>query len=154
MQSQHIEWEDHYQTGIDFVDAQHRELFRIINDLHAATLEGATIEALQRALRRLRRYALEHFAEEEGLMERVQYPGLDAHRSRHAIFIENVQRFEKSLEDKTQLKASVLNFLRDWVRGHIRGTDRRYLPYVEAAYGGEQPDGGGIAAPLRRPQIC
>jgi hypothetical protein len=46
-------WQDAYSVGIPEIDAQHKQLIRLINDLHAAMLQGKGAAALDRVLSEL-----------------------------------------------------------------------------------------------------
>jgi len=61
-------WRDEYCTGDPIIDRQHQELFRIVNKLHDAMLEGHGSDVLGSTLDELTTYTNEHFDYEESRM--------------------------------------------------------------------------------------
>ena len=70
-----FEWSTDYAVGIRQVDEEHQQLFVLAERLHRAMLEGNGKAILVNLLARLVDYTCYHFAHEEQLMERIQYPG-------------------------------------------------------------------------------
>lgn len=134
-----IDWSDAIAVGIPEIDAQHRRLVDLLNALHAVSA-GGNHGQTARILRELTDYTVTHFAYEERLLEAVGYPDLAAHRASHAALVARVgditARFEAG---RTKLDAELFTFLRSWLNGHIRGTDRHYAAYVLARGDGATP---------------
>ncbi|MBK9785964.1 MAG: hypothetical protein IPP59_18245 [Betaproteobacteria bacterium] len=77
-------WTERFETGIEFVDRQHRQLVDTTNQLGELLLvgEGISDEELQALFHKLADYGRRHFSEEEALSAKV---GLDPrHREQHA----------------------------------------------------------------------
>ena len=74
-----VEWKSSYALGHPGIDAQHKELFDLINQMAAAQ----TPEQMKPPLMKLYKHTREHFELEEGLMRQAGYPGLDAHAGYH-----------------------------------------------------------------------
>ena len=72
-------------TGVDDIDAQHRELFERIGTVLEASRARRSREEVIRLLEFLRSYFVYHFAAEERTMETAGYPRLEAHRRVHAL---------------------------------------------------------------------
>ena len=72
-------WKDAYSVRIPEIDAQHKILIRLINELHAAMLCGQAAGAMAGIMDELVRYTDIHFRHEEALLERRRYSGLAAH---------------------------------------------------------------------------
>jgi len=53
-------WDDSFRTDDRFVDAQHQELFRMVNDLYDAIVGGKGKEVLTSTLENLIGYTVEH----------------------------------------------------------------------------------------------
>ncbi len=62
------EWDAALETGFQLVDAQHRDLFALVNELHDAILAHNDVAVLGGVLYRLQRYTAVHFHDEEALM--------------------------------------------------------------------------------------
>lgn len=84
---------DKYKTDIQLVDDEHRRLFEIIkeaNDLIFEELLHDKYDKIIELLSELKDYTEFHFSDEEKLMEKIGYPGLEAQQRAHAAFIEKL----------------------------------------------------------------
>jgi len=126
-----FDWKDTYSVQIPLLDGQHRNLFRMAEELHAAMLARQGKATLAQILNRLVQYTLVHFEQEERLMREHGYPGLDAHVAEHRALTSQVKQFQADFASgRTALSVQVLQFLKDWLEGHIKGSDRAYAPYL------------------------
>jgi len=104
-------------------DAQHQELFRIIDSL--TTSDG------RKALDRLKLYVSHHFALEEEYMRKLDYPGTEAHVRSHRAFDEKVKALlaDQTFYDDNFAKDLSL-FLTDWLNKHIMGIDKELETFI------------------------
>lgn len=127
-----IQWNDDLVLGIGEVDAQHKILVEMINELHRTMKSGHGSTALPGLVSNLAAYAVRHFSDEEKLMEKHNYAGLLNHRGQHVKFVQTVEEFDKKLhEGKAAVTNEVMQFLKDWLVKHIQGTDRKYAPFLK-----------------------
>jgi len=69
-------------------------------------------------------YTNYHFAEEEALMQKAAYPGLDEHRKLHNHFKEGILAHIQSLQAGKQEDVSlIMDSLKKWLFNHIRKED-------------------------------
>jgi len=123
-----IQWAEKYQTGIEEIDAQHKQLVGCINELHDAIQAGSGQEALDAVLSKLTDYAESHFAFEEELLEDLGYVELAAHRGRHEEFIEVIEGMIEDLDHgKSNMGDMLMVFLRNWLLKHILIDDKYAL---------------------------
>jgi hemerythrin len=124
-----FQWNDSYNTGIGSVDAQHKTLFQIANRLHEAMTAGQGKAALGSILERLVQYTAAHFAHEERLMRLSDYPELAAHKALHEALTKQVLEFQAKFQTgQATMSVQLLHFLKNWLVGHIQGTDMKYVP--------------------------
>jgi hemerythrin len=98
------------------------------NQLHDAMKSRQGKQALGAILTELSEYAVYHFQVEEKYMKQFNYGEHAAHKALHDAFIKKVTAFKKDFEnDRLGVTLDVMNFLRDWVSTHIKGTDKRYV---------------------------
>lgn len=120
-----------YSVGVLTVDSQHKVLFDIINELHAAMMKGQAQSMTGPLLKKLADYTKSHFAAEEGMMTIAKYPGLAEHKIKHRDLIKQVEdyvaRYEKG---EITINLHLLNFLRDWLTNHIQKVDKEYGPWL------------------------
>jgi len=104
-------------------DAQHQELFRIIDSL--------TTEDGRKALDRLKIYVKHHFSLEEEYMRQLNFPGTEAHIKAHRAFDEKVKSL---LADQTfyddKFAEDLTVFLTDWLNNHTMGIDKELEAFV------------------------
>jgi hemerythrin len=122
-------------TGIDEIDAQHRELFARVGQLVDASRTHRSREEVVRLLEYLGGYAVDHFAAEEQLMESVAYPRLGGHRAEHLQFVKelSILRHELKTEGPSNLFViRVGNRITEWMREHIYRTDLILADWLRA----------------------
>ena len=125
-------WSEHFVTGIDAVDTQHKGLVDLINA--AAPQLGVIGEAPARDVRvlldHLAQYAVFHFKCEEELM---QDGGIDAeylaqHKKVHQTFVQEVtQMIQDASTDNNVSGTNLLRFLTSWLTFHILSEDQHMV---------------------------
>jgi len=127
-----FEWHDDFSVDIGSIDAQHKTLFGIGNELYSAMLAGHSQLAMTRILDRLVQYTKMHFAHEERLMQKHGYPGFKGHKAEHDALSAKVLKFQSDFQEgHVNLSVQLLQFLRGWLETHIKGSDQRYSPYLK-----------------------
>lgn len=128
-----LKWTRLYSVGHPALDAQHRKLFVLINDLVGLQQADDTAkrQAVIDTLPKLGKYAERHFKSEELLMARAHADNLDAHREKHAALLAQVQQLQRDIDKGKQPPFhELLLFLRYWLAEHILVTDKRYAPVM------------------------
>jgi len=125
-----LEWKDSLRVGIAEIDTQHQGLVETVNRLFDAMQSRQGRRQIAETLRELAAYAKEHFATEERYMERFAYPGAEAHRLEHRAFVSRLEELNAQLQaGRVLVAAKTMDFLRDWLVTHVRGTDQQYVPF-------------------------
>lgn len=118
-------WMDEHEAdsiGVAEIDQQHERLVAMANRLHQA-IERADSYAIQAALLdELISYAQFHFATEEALMDRYDYPRTEAHKRPHEQLITQILFFRHALSNSDS--QMILSALRPWLIRHIKSYDR------------------------------
>ncbi|WP_235893931.1 bacteriohemerythrin [Oceanidesulfovibrio indonesiensis] len=126
-----ITWSSDLSVGIDSIDDQHKVLVDLINELNEAMKQRKADSVILDILDRLKGYVVEHFAHEEKLFAKHGYPEARSHKDVHQKFVDKVLDFEKQLKSgSVTLSMEVMKFLKDWLTGHIMGTDKKYSPFL------------------------
>ena len=124
-----ISWNNTYSIQIGEIDSQHQKLVHMINDLYDSMKTGKGKEAVGKIIDGLISYTQSHFAAEEKYFAKFAYPDADAHKAEHAAFVKKAADFRDGYQKgKIGLSLEVLNFLSDWLRTHIQGSDKKYSP--------------------------
>jgi hemerythrin len=124
-------WSERFLVNIKKIDEQHRGLVLAINELHDAMQAGQGRGAVGATLDKLVKYTLTHFADEEELMKTHEFPGYEEHKRQHDILKQKVVRLRNDVNDGGVLTSvEMLNFLIDWLTGHILKSDKQYGPFL------------------------
>jgi hemerythrin len=128
-----FDWKNEYTVNIGSIDAQHQNLFAMGRELYAAMSAGQGKTVLARILDRLVQYTVVHFAHEERLMQLHQYPDFAKHKAEHDALTKQVLAFQAEFEaGRATMAVQVLQFLKDWLEKHIKGSDFAYAPCLKA----------------------
>ncbi len=130
-----ISWNKKFETGIDEIDRQHKNLFAIIERLsEAKSGDGKDLYLrIEEITEELLSYAEIHFETEEKMMGKCSYAGLNEHKIIHSKFKEKAIAYKirtKKRRGDLFLAMEMMNFLIDWIIEHVSVTDREYIPCV------------------------
>ncbi len=130
-----MRWSQAMSVGVPELDADHRGLIDIINDLAALSDGEARPQIVRASLTRLQRYALVHFGREEKVMTACGFPHLDVHQEEHRAFVLTMQGFNQSLHSDPgalagRLAEEILDYLKNWLTHHILLEDMAYKPFA------------------------
>ncbi len=128
-----MRWDSSLQLGIGQIDEQHKQLVTMINDLHRAMKQRQTMATMSGILERLVSYTVYHFGNEEKLFQKHGYPEYDQHKKIHETLVGKVVEFKTKIDrgDST-ISMELMDFLKDWLVTHIKGTDKKYVPFLQA----------------------
>jgi hemerythrin-like metal-binding protein len=98
-------------------DAEHRELFRLGEELHRAVQAGAAPQTMQETTRLLIAEVDAHFTHEERLMRSHHYSGYAWHKRQH-------DDVRSRLQTLTAAPSDLLRYLSTWFRDHTAVADR------------------------------
>lgn len=123
-----IHWIKDVEVRATEIDEQHRELFRVFNELVDADWDRKAKDcALQEMFRFTARYAVIHYSTEEKYVLRYSFPGCAGHKKRHDDFVGDVNRFIDGYEEggaTSETLISTISYLGNRTSEHIRGSDR------------------------------
>jgi hemerythrin len=129
-----LDWSDELELGFAEIDSQHRWLVNATNALHDLLTRGKPDRAeVEKLLNGLVDYTLTHFVTEELLFHWHNYPGDEAHTKEHTDFVTAVREWQNRYKaGEEELSEEILEFLKQWLIHHIRGSDKAYSPYLKA----------------------
>jgi len=137
-----FEWQESYLTSIGRLDSHHQKLVTLINNLYTDVLNEPDVSQkqslIEKALAELIDYSYYHFAAEEELMIKYEYPGYMPHKEEHEQFKVQVAKMMK--QHKTgdlSWTLPIFNFLKDWLILHVTNMDKQYVPYLSGKNVGE-----------------
>ncbi len=126
-----IDWKEQYSVGIEKIDHQHKQLFKIINKLIAMPpVSSEDSQIVSDILMEMIKYGREHFTTEEMFMQLYSYPEIELHKKEHDYFIKTTSELAADfMENEDKTADRIKNFLAVWLPEHILKTDMRYKPY-------------------------
>ncbi|NOX33785.1 MAG: bacteriohemerythrin [Deltaproteobacteria bacterium] len=125
-------WSKKLVTGINQIDEQHKELVKMINELHLAMKMKKGAKESGQILERLADYTVYHFGHEEKLFEEHVYPGRMDHKDIHDKLVAKVIGFKNDFEQgRAALSMDLMVFLTDWLKTHIMKTDMQYVSFLK-----------------------
>jgi hemerythrin-like metal-binding protein len=140
---ENVSWSESYSVGMPQMDAQHKQLIAIINQLADcqrrsinAQTTTQTLEAknaFHQALSEMFDYTQNHFKAEELYLQEIGYPQIQAHECEHATFIEKLAELSISAIDGDLDMYGVHQYLKNWLFGHILKSDMNYRQFADAS---------------------
>ncbi len=128
-----FEWSEDLSVNVKEIDLQHKKLIEMINSLNEAMLAKKGREAQKAAIDAMVDYTVSHFTLEERYMSSFGYKDFPAHKVEHEKFTAKAL----DLKDRVNragfvLTLEIVSFLKQWLTGHIKGTDQRYRECFQA----------------------
>ncbi len=129
-----VVWKPIYETGVDFIDDDHRKLADSINEIESMLL-AKKLSDIPNAIVFLARNFDQHCAREEAAMRKISFSGLEEHTSEH----NKVKDHLSSLVDRVRKDTSgpvveaVIGYLGRWFHDHVVGQDLQLRDVYQAA---------------------
>ena len=131
--SEVIAWDNKYNTGINTIDAQHKQLISLTNDLFKAciTKNDELFTTFKDAMGKMVAYVNFHFNAEMKLMKATNYPNQAEHKKMHDKLVEDiVQAANDFKEGKKYVANKFVHTLVDWICSHIAIYDKQYAIFI------------------------
>ena len=114
------------------VDAEHRELFRMAEEIHQAARAGAEAARVSELVGPSATAIEEHFAHEERMMQSAAVPDLRLAQTaaRYGAEAERAVRSRTSSRAMPRRRWRLLEFLARWFKDHMSLTDRMMGAHV------------------------
>lgn len=130
-----IKWKDEYNTGVEMIDNQHKELFKIANEAYDLLKNDFCTDKYDKIvdiLERLKEYTVYHFDSEEEYMEKIHYNKYFTQKKEHAYFVDKFKEIDFNKIDVNQDKyiLEILDFIVTWISKHIISKDK-FIPKIE-----------------------
>ncbi|AXY68505.1 hemerythrin family protein [Thermosynechococcus sichuanensis E542] len=141
-----IEWTEDLKTSHAGLDAQHKELLTMVNELGEAINQGQGAATMKRLFSYALAYADWHFRYEEELAAKYQCPIAERNLREHTAFRQLIAKFEQKYKEARaaelagnsnyeileQLAVTFHQQLNDWIMQHIAIVDKQIGEYVTA----------------------
>ncbi len=122
-----IVWAMQKTSDLIWQDAQHQVLFDLLDQV-------AEEDSPDWILHQLKHYAENHFSIEEQYMALLEYPGRDEHLQAHNKFRDELSKMLLKPDQHDQVSREVIStFLREWLKRHIFGIDKKLEAFILAS---------------------
>lgn len=133
-----LPWKSSYESGHPLIDQQHRELFRLGNQLITASLNQDTHrEDFLQLADDLIEHVARHFSDEEAILAEIGYDDLEQHHRAHNGLLARARKLRDQAERGTATTRDVIQFLaNNVVKQHMLTADMAFfsqLPEGHAA---------------------
>lgn len=120
-------WDDDlYATGVEIIDAQHKQLFEKINELLVATAVGKSRDDVNEIMEFLAGYVQNHFGCEEEIMEKHNCASCAVNKVAHAKFLKEFTDIKAQFDRDGVTPEFMVGLQRkvcDWLKNHIGKID-------------------------------
>ena len=112
------------------MNAEHTLQLTLLDTLEQAIAESQPPAKISSLLDQFVEYTFVHFISEQVLMQRMDYPGFQAHKQTHDELLREVREAQAEA-GATPPNAELVTRLRAWLIVHIEGMDRAFGDFLE-----------------------
>ncbi|MBC8520282.1 MAG: hemerythrin family protein [Gammaproteobacteria bacterium] len=124
-------WDDSLSVQVEEIDEDHRKLVELFNILLNSVADNDSHSYINAVIEELISCTIWHFRHEERLMLKHGYEGMSDHKQEHADLVESGKNLQqKVLHDDGQVSIKDIEFLEQWLTGHILGADMELGSYL------------------------
>ncbi|MDR1048245.1 MAG: hemerythrin family protein [Synergistaceae bacterium] len=121
-------WNKNLETGVPAIDIQHKELFHQIDILS----DNNNKDRFPQTVKFLGDYVKKHFADEQALHAKANYPKAEQHKKMHVEFAAAFEKMRKEYEADS-LNLTILHKITktvfDWLKTHIMVHDKEFAVF-------------------------
>ncbi len=119
---------DKLNVNISIIYEDRKTFINIIDKAIVAKQHNDNVEKVKDVLNKMTMYALGHFSTEEASMIESDYPEFQHHKEEHHLFtIRTIAFLNRVIEGDYQISGEILEYLKQWLAGHIQVTDKKYV---------------------------
>lgn len=145
MPTEQLAWRDTWLLGIDALDADHREMVRLMNLVFACAEGAGECEpiALAERLDAFMTHLRAHFAREEEFLRSIDYPGIYEHAREHALELAELVDLERSLRASRvcAVEAEHVEAIKRWFFNHVIAQDHKFADFYFEKLGSHRNQG-------------
>lgn len=133
-----IPWNKELETGIEILDEQHMNFFKMSNRFAIKYMANKKTEAVMEELEFLEDYLMYHFQTEETFQIESNYPGYLDHQAEHKRLIFQVKAMSVALKNadksnREKVLQDFAEFVNDWVKKHILNLDLDFSLFYKSS---------------------
>lgn len=128
-----ISWNKSFECGHPIIDAQHRRLFGIANELIDAVLTKKPVLDVELLLDELVEHITDHFATEEALLGKTSHPVTQEHQEIHRFLLGKAANLRDRHRSGQIIISELVGFITyDVVTEHIVNDDRKFAAELKS----------------------
>ncbi len=132
-----VDWSNDLKVGVPLLDAEHLGLVELFNDFIASALSDTDGLHLGTHFKDVVSAVRDHFASEENMLDRHNYPRFAAHKAHHHRLLAQAETLQADWQSaaptmggRDSLLARTIDYFTDRLLHHIREADRPYRPFL------------------------
>ena len=128
-----LNWKATFNSGHPSIDAQHRELFALANDmLEKSFARRADPEPFHKAFDSLLEHTVRHFSDEERILAIHGYTQLAEHAAEHRRIIDQANELHRRVRANSDSRGELIDLmLSEVIAGHLLREDRKFFALFE-----------------------
>lgn len=141
MEQDMFEWKDDYKIGVEIIDNAHKQLFsivsRIMKNLTDENFERSKMTCIE-AIKYLKSYTIQHFAEEEEYQRSIGYSGYVNHKKVHDnmrdVVVPALEREVVSSRYSREAMSHFVGACAGWLAAHVLIEDQAITGKVSSKW--------------------
>lgn len=128
------DWKEQYLLGDGLLDAEHKELFCILQDAFHEVPAGKREEKIKGVLKQLYDFMKIHFKNEEDYMLEIKYPEYEKHKKIHQEIIENCNELVKEVNsiETSLFEKELAKLIEESLIKHIIFEDKKIVDWYKS----------------------
>jgi len=124
-----LNWKMNFNSGHPLIDAQHRELFALANDMLDKSFDRRSDpESFHKVFDALLEHTVRHFSDEERILAAYGYALLAEHTEEHRRIIDRAAALHGRIRDGRDSPGELIDvMLSDVIAGHLLREDRKFF---------------------------
>jgi hemerythrin len=121
-----LTWKPEYSVGIESVDFEHREMIGLLNGLYDELQDRQDADSIEQFLGDIHATISAHFALEERVMRRAEFPEYEAHKNDHEELLDQIRDLmDLFAADPVSGLSELQRELSTWFESHFATFDAR-----------------------------
>ena len=129
-----IPWDDSLNTGIPWIDEQHKQMLKHIETMLNALMKKKCSNTINHLILFLNEYVHSHFNAEQNFMLRYNYPNYLIHTMQHKEFFNKFKQMEEKYAQQgasRDLALEIEKELWEWYKTHICKMDKNFSTFLQ-----------------------
>ncbi|MBN2222482.1 MAG: diguanylate cyclase [Vallitaleaceae bacterium] len=130
----HLEWNESMTSGDEGIDEQHAGLIDLGRQFIHQVFTSKNNEDFMHMFEQVISHAKEHFAYEEGVLQRVHYKEYEEHKQIHERLIKKAEKLKRECEEDYDHRIALVEYVvQDVIYQHLLQVDTRFFSAIEVA---------------------